>query len=409
MKIKDLLAETFLSLTANKARSFLTVLGIVVGITSVIVMVAIGQGTKTSIEGSITSMGSNLLTVSPGGQSSRGAFGGGGGMGANTKSLTLKDVAAIQSQVSDIKDVAPQTSSQYQVSAEASNTNVTVTGTTSSYPRIRSVTVATGAWFTDTQASSNSRVAVLGPTTAETLFGTAAGALGQRIRISGQPFTIIGVTTAKGGNGFQNADDAVYIPFQTFQRHLSSAVGVSLIYVEAASQDVMTQVENEMTSLLLSRHKISDSAKADFQIQNQADLASTLSTITTTLTLLLGSIAGISLVVGGIGIMNMMLTTVTERIREIGLRKAVGATRSDLTSQFLAEAVALTMTGGVIGIVLGWGIAVAISAFSSLTTTVSLLSVLLAVGVSTAIGIIFGYYPARRAAKLDPIEALRYQ
>jgi len=409
MKLKDLLAETFLSLTANKARSFLTVLGIVVGISSVIVMVSIGQGTKTSIESSITSMGSNLLMVAPGGQTSRRAFGGGGGMGASTNSLTLKDVEAIRTQVENVKNVAPQTSGSYQVSAEASNTNVTVTGTTPSYPSIKSVTLQQGAWFSDTQANNNSRVAVLGPTTAETLFGTVEAAVGQRIRVSGQPFTVIGVTTAKGGNGMTSSDDAVYLPFTTFQRHLSKAAGVSLIYVEAATQDAMTKVESDMTDLLLTRHKITDSSKADFNIQSQADLASTLSTITTTLTLLLGSIAGISLVVGGIGIMNMMLTTVTERIREIGLRKAVGATRSDLTSQFLAEAVALTVIGGIVGIALGWGIAMAISAFSSLTTTVSMLSVLLAVGVSTAIGLVFGYYPARRAAKLDPIEALRYQ
>jgi putative ABC transport system permease protein len=206
-----------------------------------------------------------------------------------------------------------------------------------------------------------------------------------------------------------NTDAAVYIPFETFQAHLSSATGVSTIYVEATSQDVMTQADSDITALLLSRHKITDPNKADFQIFNQADIASTLSTVTNLLTLLLGSIAGISLVVGGIGIMNMMLTTVTERIREIGLRKALGATRSDLTSQFLAEAVALTVLGGLVGIALGWGISALVAAFSTFKPTVSLLSVLLAVGVSTAIGIVFGYYPARRAAKLDPIEALRYQ
>ena len=260
MKLRDLLSETFLSLTANKARSFLTVLGIVVGISSVIVMVSIGQGTKTSIESSITSMGSNLLMVSPGGQSSRRAFGGGGGMGASTNSLTLKDVNAIVAQVENVKNVAPQTSGSYQVSAEASNTNVTVTGTTSSYPGIRSVTLQQGAWFSDTQASNNSRVAVLGPTTAETLFGNPEVAVGRRIRVSGQPFTVIGVTTAKGGNGMTSSDDAVYLPFTTFQRHLSKATGVSLIYVEAVTQESMTKVKSDINDLLLTRHKITDSA-----------------------------------------------------------------------------------------------------------------------------------------------------
>jgi putative ABC transport system permease protein len=409
VKVKDLMTETFLSLTANKARSFLTILGIVVGITSVIVMVAFGQGTKASIESNVSSMGANLLTIMPGGQSSGRVGGAGAGAGMNTKSLTLKDVSAISTQVKDVKSVAQVTSSSYQVSAEASNTNVTVTGTTYSYPTIRNTTVEYGAWFTDTQQGNAVRVAVLGPDTASTLFGTASSAVGQKIRVSGQPFTVIGVTKSKGSSGMTNTDAAVYIPFDTFEAHLSSSSGISAIYVEASSQEAMTQVEADIDELLLARHKITDSTKADFSIRNQADLASTLSTITNTLTLLLGSIAGISLVVGGIGIMNMMLTTVTERIREIGLRKALGATRSDLTSQFLAEAVALTLMGGLVGIALGWGIAALITAFSSYTASVSVMSVLLAVGVSTAIGIVFGYYPARRAAKLDPIEALRYQ
>ena len=408
MRVKDLLIETFLSLTANKARSFLTILGIVVGITSVIVMVAFGQGTSASITSSVSSMGANLLTISPGSAASS-RIGGGFGMGASTNSITLKDVAAIKAQVANITAVSPVTSSSYQVSAEASNTNVAVTGTAYDFPTIRNYTVQYGSWFTDTQQGNAARVAVLGPDTASTLFGSADTAVGQKIRVSGQPFTVIGVTKTKGSSGFLNNDAAVYIPFDTFQAHLSKSTGISSVYVEASSQDAMAKVESDISALLLTRHGIADSANADFRIQNQADIASTLSTITTTLTLLLGSIAGISLVVGGIGIMNMMLTTVTERIREIGLRKALGATRADLTSQFLAEAIALTMMGGIVGITLGWLISWAITTFSSYTTTVSLYAVLLAVGVSTGIGIVFGYYPARRAAKLDPIEALRYQ
>ena len=409
MRLKDLLTETFLSLNSNKARTFLTVLGIVVGITSVIVMVAFGQGTKASIQSSISSMGANLLMVSPGGQMMGRIGGAGAGAGMSTNSLTLKDVAAIKAQVSNITRLAQTTSGSYQVSAEASNTNVAVTGTTVDYPTIRNISVQYGAWFTSDQQDTGGRVAVLGPTTAETLFGDASAAVGQKIRVNAQPFTVIGVTVAKGSNGNSSQDDAVYIPFTTFQAHLSKSTGVSMIYVEAKSQAVMTQVEADMTSLLMTRHKIAADGTADFRIMNQEDIASTLSTVTTTLTILLGSIAGISLIVGGIGIMNMMLTSVTERIREIGLRKAIGATRSDLTSQFLAESVALTMLGGIVGIAVGWLIAVAISNFTSYATSVSLLSVLLGVGVSTAIGIIFGYYPARRAAKLDPIEALRYQ
>ncbi len=407
MMFRDLIAETFLSLTTHKARSFLTVLGIVIGISSVIVMVSIGQGTKTSIESSIQSIGSNLLMVSPGGESSRRI--GGGGMGANTESLTTEDAAALRD-VRDVAAVAPVISGQYQVSADASNTNVAVTGTSADYTTVRNIETKTGAWFTSEQDSAGARVAILGPTTAETLFGTQADAMGRRMRISGQPFTVIGITTSKGGSGFTNADEAAYIPLQAMRRNLAGlSAGISTIYVTASTQEAMTQVETDVTDLLLSRHRISDTADADFQVQSQQDLADTVSTITNMLTLLLGSIAGISLLVGGIGIMNMMLTSVTERIREIGLRKAVGATAGDVTLQFLFEAVALTLIGGVVGIALGWGVSSAISAFSSLTTTVSPISVVLAAGVSTVIGVVFGFYPARRAAKLDPIESLRYQ
>ncbi len=220
---------------------------------------------------------------------------------------------------------------------------------------------------------------------------------------------MVGVTASKGSSGMQNSDAVVFVPLASMRRFMSGGDTVSGIYLAATSQDSMAAVKQSVTDLLLTRHKISDSSKADFQVASQEDLVSTMSTVTNTLTLLLGSIAGISLIVGGIGIMNMMLTSVTERIREIGLRKAVGGTRLDLTSQFLAEAVALTLIGGIAGIALGWAICAGITALSSLKPVVSVASVLLAVGVSTAIGLIFGYYPARRAAGLDPIEALRYQ
>ncbi len=398
MTLRDLLSETFLSLASNKARSFLTVLGIVVGITSVIVMVSIGQGTKASIEESISSVGSNLITVM-----SEGASGG----GAST--VTMEDGDAIARQVQGVKAVAPVQQASYTVVANSENADVSILGSTADYPAIRTLETSLGAWF-DTQADSDAeKVAVLGPTTSETLFGVGSNAVGARIRINGVPFKVVGVAKSKGSSGMSNTDDMVYVPLATLQRYLAGSDDINSLYVQAESQDQMTSVKQGITALLNARHDITDSNNADFRVMSQEDLAQTASTVTGLLTVLLGSIAGISLVVGGIGIMNMMLTTVTERIREIGLRKAVGATRSDVSSQFLAESVALTVTGGVVGIALGWMISFAIRSFSSLNTSVTPASVLLAVGVSTFIGIAFGYYPARRAAKLDPIEALRYQ
>jgi len=404
VRTRDLASETVQSLTANKARSFLTILGIVVGISSVIVMVAIGNGTKASIEESIQSVGSNLLMVAPGG-----GQGGMGGAGGGLDSLTTEDAEAIADSVGGAAAVAPQASGSYPVVAGSNSSNVSVTGTTADYPRVRSVETPLGTWFSQSDAAASARVAVLGSTTSDDLFGEGSNPVGQRVRVNGEPFTVIGVTASKGSSGLQNTDDAVYVPLRTLQRYLTGDDSVSMISVEAASQEEMDLAEAGITSLLTVRHGLGAGEEPDFQVLSQQDLAETASTITGLLTVLLGSIAGISLLVGGIGIMNMMLTTVTERIREIGLRKAIGATRSDITSQFLAEAVALTMTGGVIGILAGWGVSAAIAALSTFQTSVTLSSVLLAVGVSTGIGILFGWYPARRAAKLNPIEALRYQ
>ncbi len=404
LKPKDLVSETIQSLTANKARSFLTILGIVVGISSVIVMVAIGNGTKASIEQSIASAGSNLLMVMPGGSDT-----GMGGGSSSAGTLSSVDAEAIGDSVAGVAAVAPQAAAGYPVVAGSASTNVSVTGTTADFPSVRSVETSMGTWFTENDDAASAKVAVLGPTTAEDLFGEGSNPVGQRIRINGEPFTVVGVTKAKGSSGMQNTDDAVYIPLRTLQRYLTGDDTVAIIYVEATSQEEMTAAQDGIEALLTAQHGIAADAEPDFQVLSQQDLADTASTITGLLTVLLGSIAGISLLVGGIGIMNMMLTTVTERIREIGLRKAIGATRSDITSQFLAEAVALTVTGGIIGILFGWGVSSAISAFSTFETAITTSSVVLAVSVSTGIGVLFGWYPARRAARLNPIDALRYQ
>lgn len=407
MKFSDITHETYTALMANKVRSGLTILGIVIGISSVIAMVSIGTGASNSISSSIESLGSNLIQISPGAEQMRG-FGATSGRG-NAKTLTNDDAKAIALEVPDVKAVDSQVSSRYQITAKGTNTNTSVTGVTAKYPQIRNVEIAEGSFISDTHNNSALRVAVLGPTTRDDLFGENADAIGKSIRINKLEFKVIGVTVAKGGTGFQNQDDIVYIPVRSAQQYLSGDQYLTTIAVQASASEMMTDVQADITALLLDRHKIKDPALADFSVLNQNDILSTASSVTSTLTYLLAAIGGISLLVGGIGIMNMMLTTVTERTREIGLRKAIGARKSDISTQFLIEAVALTLVGGIIGIALGWLISYIVNLTGLITTSVSLSSVLLAFGVSAVTGIVFGYYPARRAASLSPIDALRYE
>jgi putative ABC transport system permease protein len=381
-------------------------LGIVIGIASVIAMTAIGQGAQSSIEASIQSIGSNLIIISPG--ATRGAGVQVSAGRGSAKSLKLEDANALSS-ISGVKAVAPEVTGRYQVTAKGTNTNTTITGMTTSYPDVRNVEVEEGIFITDQNVASGAKVAVLGPSVRDDLFGEGAEALGQSIRIKGTQFKVVGITKAKGGSGFQNPDDVIYIPLSTAQRYFSGDEYVTSISVAAVDADVTTQVQADVTAVLLDKHHITDPTQADFNTLNQADIIATASSVTSTFTTLLAAVAGISLLVGGIGIMNMMLTTVTERTREIGLRKAIGAKRRDISRQFLVEAVALTFIGGVIGVILGWLIAFAVSKLGIISTTVSFSSVLLAFGVSAGIGIIFGYYPASRASKLNPIEALRYE
>ena len=408
MTIEDIVHETNIALRANKVRSGLTILGIVIGISSVIVMLAIGQGAQGTIQANIQSLGSNLIQVSPGAARTIGGFGPSQGRGS-AQTLTLDDAAAILDAVSNVSAVAPEVSGRYQITAKGTNTNTSVTGVTSSYPDVRNVAIADGSFISDSNNLSASKVAVLGPTTQTDLFGEGVSAVGQTIRINRIEFKVIGVTVSKGGSGFTNQDDIIYIPITTAQRYLSGSSYVSRISVQAANADVMTTVGEDITNLLLTRHKISDPTQADFSILNQQDIISTASSITQTFTILLAAVASISLLVGGIGIMNMMLTTVTERTREIGLRKAVGAKRADISIQFLTEAVTLTFFGGILGVFFGWLVSYGVTSLGLLQTQVSLFSVLLAFGVSAVIGIVFGYYPAQKAAKMNPIDALRYE
>lgn len=407
MSITDLLEETYMALSANKARSFLTILGIVIGIGSVIAMVAIGQGAQGSIEARIQSIGSDLIMVTPGAQRGVGAQVSSGRGAART--LTQEDANAITKEVTMAKAVAPELSGRYQVTAKGKNTNTSVVGVSPAYPGVRNMEVDQGSFISDQNLLSLSKVAVIGPTTRDDLFGVDAQAIGQTIRIKNIEFKVIGITTAKGGTGFGSQDDMIFIPLTSAQRFLAGDSYVTTISVQAIDSASMAQTQQQITDLLLTRHHISDPTLADFSTLNQADIVATASSITGTFTILLAAVAGISLVVGGIGIMNMMLTTVTERTREIGLRKAIGAKRREINAQFLVEAIMLTFVGGLAGVILGWTISFGVTYFGILETKVSLSSVLLAFGVSAAIGIIFGYYPARRAAGLNPIEALRYE
>lgn len=402
---KDLIQEVMWSLMGNKVRSGLTILGIVIGIASVITMVGIGQGSKKSIETQIESIGSNLIMIMPGSQS----VGGVRQSSGSSQTLTEEDVDVLKEKVSSIKAIAPTVTGNYQITAKANNTNTQVIGTTPDYTSVKNVTVESGSFFTESQVRGSAKVAVIGPDTRDDLFGEDANPIGQTIRINKVIFQVIGVTKAKGGSGFNNQDDIVYVPMRTSQNYLAGNDYISNINITVASQDEMTLAEEQITSVLLENHGIESEDDADFRTMNQNDIISTASSITSTFTILLSSIAGISLLVGGIGIMNMMLTTVTERTREIGLRKAVGVRKFYINMQFLAEAVTLTFIGGIMGVVLGLGASYLITTLFSVSSDISLSSILLAFGVSAGVGIIFGFYPARRAANLSPIEALRYE
>ncbi|MFH0712364.1 MAG: ABC transporter permease [Candidatus Jorgensenbacteria bacterium] len=405
MKLGDIAQETYMAFTANKVRSGLTILGIVIGIGSVIAMVSIGEGTAGSIEANITSLGSNLLTVSPGAaQGDRGFVSLGRG---SVQSLTKDDADALRG-ISGVTYVSPEYQGRFQiVSQTGNNTNATVVGATSEYVSVHNAFVLQGLFVTDQQVRSLGRVAVLGSTVAQDLFEEESP-MGKTIRINNANFKVIGVLETKGGSSFQSSDNMVFIPLTSMQKILAGADYLSSIAVSVSEKEQMELVKEEATSLLIGRHRVS-AESPDFSITSQEDILQSLTEVTDTFTAFLAAIAGISLLVGGIGIMNMMLTTVTERTREIGLRKAVGAKSRDISIQFLTEAVVLTLLGGIIGVGLGWIIAMLVSHFADISTKISVQSVFLAFGVSAAIGIIFGYYPARRASQLNPIEALRYE
>jgi len=405
MSITDLLQETISAISANKLRSGLTILGIVIGIGSVIGMISIGQGAKSSIESNIQTLGSNLIAILPGAQRTFSAVAAARG---SAQTLTIEDAEEIKKEISNISGVAPVIQRNYQVVAQNKNTRTQIIGTTAAYSQVRNVQIELGSFFSEQNDTNLTKVVVLGPLVRDDLFGEVANPIGKYIRIQGMNFKVIGVTKAKGGFSVIE-DDTVFIPLSIAQKFLTGDNYISTIAVQADSPKVIDEVKAEITDLLMRRHNIKDIQLVDFTIFTQEDMLGMVSSITDTMTILLSAIAGISLIVGGIGIMNMMMTSVTERTREIGLRKAIGAKRSDINFQFLAEAVMLTFLGGALGIVLGWILSLGISTFGGITTKISLFSILLAFGVSALIGIGFGYWPAQKAAKLNPIEALRYE
>jgi putative ABC transport system permease protein len=406
MNLWESIRVSLRALRANKMRSILTMLGIIIGVGAVVAMVGIGNGATASITSQIQGLGSNLLVVTPGQSNTGGVMGGSG----SASTLVMTDVTKIEGVGSAVKAVAPAVSTRVQAVFGSGNTSTSVTGTTEQYAQIRNVNLARGRFISQTDVDGSVRTAVLGPSVVENLMGNSqADILGKIIKLNNVPFQVVGVTVSQGSSGMMNNDDIIYVPLTTAQGRLIGKKNLNQIYIEAASPELMGTAQVQVTAALQRAHKISAGQENDFTVTNQADILSTMEGVTQTMTLLLGGIAGISLLVGGIGIMNIMLVSVTERTREIGIRKAIGAKGRDILQQFMIEAVVLSVLGGSIGIALGAGGSRLAGSLLSMSTSISGASIVLAFGFSAAIGIIFGVFPARKAALMNPIDALRYE
>ncbi len=420
MTFTQALLEAIESLNGNKLRSGLTMLGIVIGVAAVIAMLAVGDGAQASITGSISSIGTNLLFVFKGSADGPPGPGdrNGGGSGKNDRPLTLADAAAIADPFAapSVAAVAPVIQGNGTITFNGENSTTMISGVTADYSTVRNLELAEGDFINGEQMNGRMSVVVLGPETADLLFGRHDGIVGETIRIEGQPFRIIGVLVAKGGGAFGSEDNAAYIPYTTAQARLikrESRDEIDVLYVQATTAEAVPQAADEISNILRQRHRtpIGDD---DFTVFTQQDFLQIFETITGVFKIFLGGVAGISLLVGGIGIMNIMLVSVTERTREIGLRKALGARKKDILLQFLTESSLLSLLGGLIGIIFGWLIAfglgkLATATGNNFTPIVSANAILLSTSFSAIIGLFFGIYPASRAANLEPVEALRYE
>ncbi|HYN85195.1 MAG TPA: ABC transporter permease [Pyrinomonadaceae bacterium] len=408
MTVSNIIRIAFRALARNKMRAALTMLGIIIGVSAVIAMVSIGQGAQATVQAQIEGMGTNLLFVSAGAQNTGGVRGG-AGADSSSNALTAEDLAAIKREVPSVAMVSPQVNARSQMVAANLNWSAQVQGVSEQFTDIRKWQVGSGAFFTESDVRTAARVIVLGQTVADNLF-PGTDATGQTVRVSNLPFRVVGVMARKGQDQMgRDQDDVAFAPYTSVQKKLLGNNRLNVALVSAVSQDATYTAQAQITELLRQRHKLSPNEPNDFTVRNMSDVAEAANETNSTMTVLLGCIAGVSLLVGGIGIMNIMLVSVTERTREIGIRLAIGARSSAVRTQFLIESIVLSLTGGIVGILLGLGVSVAIPMFLGWPTLVSTASVAGSVVFSAAVGIFFGYYPARKAAALDPIDALRFE
>lgn len=406
MNYANLLKIAISALLRNKVRAVLTMLGVIIGVASVIAMLAIGQGSKKSIQDQVSSMGTNMVFVMPGSQQRGGIQLG----NTNTQSLTLKNLDAIRAGCSVLSKISPEVRGSGQAVYGNQNTPTSIYGTNLEYLDIKKLAVASGRMFTEAEIKSVAKVCVLGKTVVKNLFGENADPVGYMIRFKNIPFLVIGVLTSKGQNTFgQDQDDLIIAPYTTIQKRVLAITYINGIYCSTIDENQSTQAASEIEQILRKEHNLKEKQENDFQVRSQEELVSTFSSISNILTILLGAIAGISLLVGGIGIMNIMYVSVTERTREIGLRMSLGGRGRDILMQFLTESLLISVIGGIIGILLGIGASQLIKSLLSWPVVVMPTSVIVSFLVCTIIGIFFGWYPAKKAANLDPIDALRYE